>query len=152
MELDHLFLLHYAGLVEFGRRKARGLGDAEDFVHEAYLRSRRRWSDVRRSSICPESYFYRSLKWVIADARRRSRKAITPVECMAAAPTPEQLAIVRDSFESGLAPAERSLFTSLMAGRSAKGICRELRISSGALAVRICRARRKLVRLLDPGS
>lgn len=152
MDLDRLFLIHYERLVRVSRRKARGLGDAEEFVHEAYLRSRRRWSAARRSQVCPESYLFRSLNWVIADTRRRSRATSSCVECATPAPTPDQIAVIRDSFENGLAPAERHLFNHLMAGRSIKGMCRELRITPGALAVRIHRARRKLMRLLEAES
>lgn len=142
-ELDRLFLQSYDRLLAFSRKNGRNLGDAEDFVHEAYLRSRRAWSGERASNDRPEAYFFRALRWALADARRRKARVSVhdPAEMDV-----RVRASGTDGFASdlSLSPEDHDLFRSLMSGRTKDELCRELQVSPGALAVRICRAKKKL--------
>ena len=142
-ELDRLFLCNYDRLLAFSRKNCRRLGDAEDFVHEAYLRSRRRWNAVRTSEARPEAYLFRALRWALADALRRQRRVsvLDPAELETRLrPRGED----HTACDVSLPPEDRALFRSLMAGRTKDELCRELHVSPGALAVRICRAKKKL--------
>jgi RNA polymerase sigma factor (sigma-70 family) len=142
-ELDRLFLRNYDRLLAFSRKNCRRLGDAEDFVHEAYLRSRRRWNAVRISEARPEAYLFRALRWALADALRRKRRetVLDPAELET------QLRARSEgttTIDAEIPPEDRNLFRSLLAGRTKDEMCRELHVSPGALAVRICRAKKKL--------
>lgn len=147
-DFDRLFCRTYERLVNWCRQVAwRGLGDAEDFVHDAYLRSRRNWIASKRSTHRAEAFLFRSLRWVIADAIRRRRTQV-PVEGIDRANTSNSLreALAREALLSAITAAELELCRGLMLGRTKKQLCRDLTISPGALAVRITRARQKLIR------
>jgi len=142
-ELDRLFLTNYDRLLAFSRKNCRRLGDAEEFVHEAYLRSRRGWREEQHSRDRPEAYFFRSLRWALADAlRRKARETVLD-------PAALDLRLVSRTeaaaaFDADLSPADQDLFRNLIAGRTKDEMCRELHVSPGALAVRISRAKKKL--------
>lgn len=150
-DFDRLFCGTYERLVNWCRRVAwRGLGDAEDFVHDAYLRSRRSWVASKRSTQRAEAFLFRSLRWVIADAIRHRRTQV-PVEGIDRASTanPVREALAREALPSALTAIESELCRGLMLGRTKQQLCRDLTISPGALAVRLTRARQKLERYLD---
>lgn len=146
-ELDRLFLRNYDRLLAFSRKNCRRLGDAEEFVHEAYLRSRRRWSAVRTSEARPEAYLFRALRWALADALRRKRRetVLDPTELETRLRSRAEAAF---AFDTEIATADRDLFRSMLAGRTKDELCRELHVSPGALAVRIHRAKKKLEAML----
>ena len=155
--MDNLFCLSYSRLVSWCHRHVdRGLGDAEEFVHQAYLRSRNCWSSALRSPDHAEAYFFRSLRWVVADAaRKRIRERIGLARAPrsgANATAPIRELIARESLERDLTHAERTVCLGLLAGRSESQLVRELRITRGALAVRASRARQTLLRSLELGT
>ena len=154
--LDAAFCESYRLLVSWCRRHVwRGLGDAEEFVHQAYLRSRNCWSSDRRSAEHTQAYFFRSLRWVVADAARKRVREQLGLEhyprSRAGAAAPIRDLVARESLERDLTIAERTVCLGLMAGRSEVQLVRELRISRGALAVRASRARQKLLHSLNVG-
>jgi DNA-directed RNA polymerase specialized sigma24 family protein len=150
-EFDRLFCRTYERLVNWCRRAVwGGLGDAEDFVHDAYLRSRRRWIASQQSRDHAEAFLFRSLRWVIADAiRRRPAQASMEGVAPASVSNPQREVLARDSLHSALSAVEGELCRGLMIGRTKQQLCQDFTISPGALAVRLTRARQKLERYLD---
>lgn len=150
-EFDRFFCGAYERLVIWCRRLVRrSLGDAEDFVHEAYLRSRRRWLAARQSRDHAEAFLFRSLRWAVADAiRSRRPQASFDVTAVKSPSNPQHEVLAKDSLRSVLSPAESELCRGLMSGRTKGTLCQEMGLSPGALAVRLTRARQKLVRYFD---
>jgi DNA-directed RNA polymerase specialized sigma24 family protein len=148
--MDAAFGRSYTRLISWCRRHVRrNLGDPEDFVHQAYLRSRRRWATARRSQHREEAYFFRALRWVVTDAmrkraRRREGMAAYQPAAPASAAGPVGELIAREAVDAALTPGERAVCSGLLAGRSRRQLCDALAVTPAALAVRACRARRKL--------
>jgi RNA polymerase sigma factor (sigma-70 family) len=151
---DGLFTRTYSDLLRWCRRHVhRSLGDPEDFVHQAYLRCRRCWSPQRQSLGHARAYFYRALHWVVADEVRRgtgprrfhrltedarARTKESPVHALAAG---EALSV--------LSPTERAVCSGFLKGQTAQQVQTDLQLSEAALAVHLCRARRKMREFLE---
>ena len=152
--LDAAFGRSYGRLVSWCRRHVwRGLGEPEEFVHQAYLRSRRHWAEERRSTGREEAYFFKALRWVVADAlrqRHRQRQGLADYRGTGtgAGASPVRELIAREAMDSVLTAREREVCAGLIRGRSTRQLCDELAVSPAALAVRACRARQKLSRFL----
>lgn len=148
-EFDQEFVRCYYPLVEYTRRRLPpGLGDAEDFVQQAYLRCRNGWSPCRASSYSAMSYFQQSIHWSLIDAvrrrcrdddRRRQYARTSPASSSPAA----TITLVAEALFS-LSPRLRLLGQLLMAGKSTSEIALELNISKTAYTVSHCRLRRAL--------
>ncbi|MFO0803080.1 MAG: hypothetical protein U0791_08175 [Gemmataceae bacterium] len=137
-----LFLRNYDRLLAFSRKNGRHLGDAED-SSRAYLRSRRAWSESTRSAGSPRGVLLPLTEVGLGRCPRRKarEKMFDPAELESRIRASGTEAVASDI---ALSPEDQDLFRCLMSGRSREELCRELQVSPGALAVRICRAKKKL--------
>jgi RNA polymerase sigma factor (sigma-70 family) len=151
--LETDFIRYYDGMVSWCRKRVRPhLGDPEEFVHRAYLRCRRRWSQPRRSPEHVAAYFYRALRWVVIDElrrnlRRRVRQLEREAETSSATASPIDSLSIQEAIDQ-LTARERAICRGFLAGKTEADLERELRLSPGAVAVHACRAQAKLRRLL----
>lgn len=150
---DALFADCYARLLAWCRAHApRSLGEPEDFVHQTYLRCRRRWSADRASVGHGGAYLFRALRWVVADAARRAgRRPRTTALTFATAAVderPDRTLAARETL-AALTPAELAVCRAHLDGDG--GVRGR---SAAAVAVHLCRARSKLRRHLGltPGA
>lgn len=155
--LDEVFQRHYDELLVWSRRHIpRNLGEPEDFVHATYLRCRKHWAKGRGVAEREAAYFYRALRWVATDAWRRDRRAKS---CMGMAVSPrgedrtgEPLGrLVFEEALGSLKGRQRQVCHHRLAGKSDTEICRELRLSRGALAVYVHRAKAAICDFLEIG-
>lgn len=152
--LDEIFDRYYRQLIAWCRSRVRHIpGDPEDFVHSAYLRCRRTWSDERRSQIDDRAYLFRALRWVILDAVRRNvrERARTWQGGSRTVPVAGH-ALNRLLAEEAillLKGRQLQVCLALLTGMSRAEIGKRFNLSPGALAVYICRARTTLSRLLE---
>lgn len=150
---NEVFTRHYRQLVKWcGRRVVPGRFDPEDLVHSAYLRCARLWSAERRSEHCEAGYLYRALRWTIVDAIRRDlrRRAYgdTPQQERECGSAPWGRVVAEEALLS-LRGRQQQVCLAVLDGKTDRQICRELHLSSGALAVYLHRARNSLHDLLD---
>ncbi|MCA9124137.1 MAG: sigma-70 family RNA polymerase sigma factor [Planctomycetaceae bacterium] len=146
---DAAFEHSYAHLVAYSRSHAGQLGDAEDFVHLAYLKCRKAWRRDRVSQQVGIAFFCRAIRWIIFDvARTRMRRDVRERLYR-----PRSNSERRSSQLDRLAAADaiqalkgrsRDVCIAILAGKDYVTIRRELGISEGALAVSISRARSEL--------
>jgi len=153
--MDTFFAGSYADLLAWCRRHVRPeLGDPEDFVHQAYLRCRQRWSPTHRSAQHGSAYYYRALRWVVADVIRRQQRhpgTTAPAELLPLPGTtevPVRELIAREALEI-LTEKERAICSGFLQGRPEKQIRSELKLSAQTLSVHVCRAQRKMRRFLE---
>jgi len=152
--LDDVFGRHYHDLVDWCRRRVhRHLGDPEDFVHLAYIRCSRHWSAERNSNVNEAAYLYRALRWVIIDAsrswqRQRNRRWL-PLRREGGIPWIALHKLVAQEAVTSLKGKQLQVCTALLAGKGHAQIRRELNLTSGALAVYLCRARARLCEFLE---
>lgn len=155
--LNDLFCRYYPALIRCCRKHLRGtLEDAEDVVHSAYLRCRRHWSADRCSAAHAATYFYRALRWEMADSARRQHRRRTRQSAPAGRqPDPPGILlrhlVVREALAT-LRGRQLAICLAYMAGKNREAICRELRLTPGALAVATCRAKAHLRAVLDLSS
>ncbi|MCI0460530.1 MAG: sigma-70 family RNA polymerase sigma factor [Gemmataceae bacterium] len=154
--MDPLFQRSYPQLLAWCRRHVRpDLGDPEDLVHEAYLLCRRHWSASKQSSHCGIAYFYRALRWVRANAVRRSQRpqlpgALGDSDDLPSSPeSPLGELIAREAL-SLLTGKQRDVCLGFLRGQRPHELRAELHLSPAALAVYACRAHRKLRQHLAP--
>lgn len=144
---DHVFFAQYDNLVaRAGRMLPHGLGDAEDYVHLAYLRCRASWSSEQCSSRNQGAYFLRSIRWLVLDALRRRRREAALMEQAAAirpqtAATDFSPAVALEAFKA-MSRRQRELGEALLAGKTAAEIEQQLGISKAAYAVGLSRLRK----------
>lgn len=152
-DFDAVFSEQYAGLVSrTDRILPPGLGDAEEFVHQAYLRCRQSWSSDASSSYDRGAYFIRSIRWLVTDALRRRRRETELLRI--AAPTRPQSAAkdfsraeVGDALEA-MPRRQRELGNALLAGKTAEEIERQFGLSNAARAVGMSRLRKEWTKRL----
>lgn len=156
--MDTFFEGNYADLLSWCRRHVRPqLGDPEDFVHLAYLRCRQHWSSAQRSVHHGPAYFYRALRWVVADVirgqqrqpRTTVRMETVPLHAIADIPIRELMA--RETMDV-LTEKERAICLGFLQGRPEKQIRSDLKLSARTLAVHVCRAQSKMRRYLESGA
>jgi DNA-directed RNA polymerase specialized sigma24 family protein len=152
---DELFEEQYARLVSWCKARLRAdVADPEEVVHLAYLRSRK--SSVRRSATDVQNtgYLWRLLRWSLWDVlrvhQRRQRCVQLGLIETAGRPTPcpwreaaANEALLR------LSKREQAVCLLLLSGISVDESCKRLKLRRGAASVTLCRARRKLVRILE---
>lgn len=151
MEFDQLFLRYYDLLIATTRRRLPpGLGEAEDFVHLAYLRCRKNWSAERQSLRSSIAYFARAVRWSLIDAvRRAQRHCRNHREYARVAPQwsiPQTARLQLGEALKTLSSRQRDLGLALIAGKTTTEIQAELNLSKSACAVGICRLRRSIER------
>ena len=152
-DFDRVFAEQYAGLVaRTYRLLPPGVGEAEEFVHLAYVRCRSSWSTDRNSSHDQGAYFLRSIRWLVVDALRRRRREqeilrnaaeIRPHAASADFTRTDAL----DELQA-LPRRQRQLGKALLAGQTAKQIERRLGLSKAACAVGVSRLRKAWVKRL----
>jgi RNA polymerase sigma factor (sigma-70 family) len=150
---DSLFLRHYDQMVDLCRRRLVGVSeDPEDLVHAAYIKCRRYWEWDKRSCHDQVAYLYRAIHWLIVDAsrhhRRRQLLALAQV-CRPQATNPTQLddLIVTEALLQ-LKGRTRQICWAILKGKTRSQICDEFRMSYGAVAVTLCRAKKHLTLFL----
>jgi DNA-directed RNA polymerase specialized sigma24 family protein len=147
--MDPIFERLYPALLAWCRRHVRReFGEPEDFVHQAYLRCRQRWSPARKSVAYEAAYFYRALRWVVADVIRRELRRCGPaladsLACPCIPDSPLRELIAREALDR-LPRRQRAVCLGLLQGKREDQLCAELRVSAPVLAVYLWRARRRL--------
>jgi RNA polymerase sigma factor (sigma-70 family) len=148
--VDPIFERNYPFLLAWCRRHARrDLGDPEDFVHQAYLLCRRRWRRSRQSAGHEAAYFYRAVRWVVADASRRAQRRqrlgerVRPQPVQSVADVPVRELIAQEAL-ARLTGKQRDVCLGLLGGQREPQLRSALRLTPATLAVHLCRARRKL--------
>lgn len=137
-DFHRLFCEYYPSLVQFCRlRLSKQAHEAEDIVHNAFLRCLRSWKASSVSGHSPAAYFYRAVRSEIIDHARSERRRKTR-EANAAngrrSICPWERLLQEEAL--GALPARmRSLCTALSTQTNIEGISRELGLSTGALQV-----------------
>lgn len=150
LNLNSVFMSHYRNLVEYCRRRATGgWADPEEIVHLAYLKCCRSWSAGHRSQVNEAAFFYRAIRWTIADVSRagarRARHESASSRCQTQTHDPELAAREAVSLLPG---RQRLVCEAVLAGKSRQQICAEFEMTPVALAVHLHRAKTRLMRLL----
>jgi DNA-directed RNA polymerase specialized sigma24 family protein len=145
---------HYEELLDWCRRFVPlRLAEPEDLVHGAYLRSRRTYRSELGSAERPLAYLRRSIRSQLADlCRSEKRRRKREVEALKMhrswhEATPQAIVAAREAL-TAIRGRPRDACEALLIGKSKQEICQELKMSEGALAVCLSRARAALVRAL----
>jgi RNA polymerase sigma factor (sigma-70 family) len=145
--MNPLFQRYYADLLKWCRRHCpRAWGEPEDFVHDAYLRCRRNWR-AENATAREAAYFYRALRWVVADAVRKSRRrhaGDAQLAAVAAGPSFTTAAPAMQEALQLLTPREQAICAGRLRGESEQETCARLGLSRIAHATHLSRARHKL--------
>lgn len=152
-DFDRVFTEQYDRLVARTHRLLpRGLGDAEEYVHLAYVRCRSTWSTHRNSSHDQAAYFLRSIRWLVVDALRRRRRESALLHGAAETrPRTTSADFARtDALDElqCLPRRQRQLGKALLAGKSAEQIERRFGLSKAARAVGVSRLRQAWIKRL----
>ena len=151
---NELFAKHYRHLTAWCRMHVQAqLGDPEDFVHLAYLRCIRRWSEESRSNGHEAAYLYRALRWVILDVVRRhlreKRRAGDTLTRGNDTPHVVLHQLIAEEAFLSLSGRQLQVCLALLKGKSSGEIRRELNMTPGAIAVNLHRARRNLCEYME---